>query len=186
VSLPDLSYPELLEAEALATANRRRPARMALIFLFFFAALYFLWESAAGSRFEYLVIHDMIVRPAAWIIQQVWPEQHVVARGHQLLSPGGRLNVLVGCDGLEMLFLLWAAFFAYPFSWRVRMTGLISGAILIYVVNQGRIVTLWHVWISDRALFPALHGVVLPLVMVAFCLAFFMIFLVRYDVRRSP
>lgn len=184
--MPDLSYRELLAHEARAEANRRHPARMALVFLSCFLLLHLLWEFAAGTGVERVVIHDVIVRPVAWIVQQIWPEQQVLARGHQLLSPSGRLNILTGCDGLETLFLLWAAFLAYPFAWRVRMSGLALGAVFIYVINQGRIVALWQAWLSDRALFATLHGVVLPLVMVACCLVFFLVFLVHHGASGAP
>lgn len=184
--MPDASYWEMLAAEARAEAARRRPAWMAMIFLSVFLLLHLSWESAAGSGVERLIINDLIVRPAAWIIQQFWPDQQVVARGHQLLSPTGRLNILTGCDGLETLFLLWAAFLAYPFAWRERVSGFVLGAVFIYAINQGRIVTLWQAWLSDRALFEALHGVVLPLVMVACCLVFFLVFLVRHGAPDTP
>jgi exosortase/archaeosortase family protein len=175
----------MLAAEARTEAVRRRPAWMAMIFLAVFMLLHLSWDSAAGSGFERLIINDLIVRPAAWVIQQFWPDQQVVARGHQLLSPNARLNILVGCDGLETLFLLWAAFLAYPFAWRVRLIGFALGAVFIYVINQGRIVALWHAWLIDRDLFAALHGVVLPLVMVACCLVFFLLFLVRHGAPET-
>lgn len=171
----------MLDAETRAVANRRRPRRMMLIFLGAFLVLHLLWYSAAGTGFERMVIHDIIVRPAAWIIQLFWPDQQVVARAHQLLSPAGRLSILTGCDGMETLFLLWAAFIAYPFSWRTRLIGFTLGALAVYAVNQGRIVTLWQAWIFDRALFAPLHGVVLPLAMVAFCMLFFLAFLAQRE-----
>lgn len=176
-----MSYGELLQAEARATANRRRPLRVALIFLFVFLVLRLLWALADGTGFERMVIHDLITRPAAWVIQQVWPDHGAVARGHQILAPVGRLNILVGCDGLETLFLLVAAFVAYPFSWRARMLGIGLGAVLVYGLNVGRIAWLWQAWISDRAVLALLHGIVLPMVMIVFCLAYFLLFLARND-----
>jgi exosortase/archaeosortase family protein len=179
--LPDLSYEALLKAEAQAQLQRRRPLWIAVIFLFVFCVLALLWDSAGGTAFERLIIHDLTVRPAAWVIGQVWPEQNVVAQGHRLLSPLGRLNILVGCDGLETLFLLVAAFVAYPFTWRARLTGLALGTALIFCVNQARIVLLWQAWLSDRSLFALLHGILLPAAMIVCCLAFFIAFLVRHD-----
>ena len=100
---------------------------MLLLFLATFLSLQYVWEMSRGSAVERFVIHDLTVTPAAWIIDQIWPEAGVEAREHRLVAPTGRLNILNGCEGLETLFLLLAAFVAYPFSWRSRLFGLFPG-----------------------------------------------------------
>jgi hypothetical protein len=59
------------------------------------------------------------------------------------------------------------------------------GALLVFVLNQGRIIALWHAFVSDRALFGLLHGTVLPLALIAACLVFFLYFLGRHDPRPA-
>ena len=130
-----------------------------------------------GTPLESLVIHDATVKPAVWLISLITPGSGVEAQGFKMVSPQGRLNILNGCEGLETLFLLIAAFVAYPMSWKRRFTGLSLGLIVVFVANQARIVGLWYAFLYDRSLFGALHGVVLPLVLVAICLLFFMSFL---------
>jgi len=180
-----ISYPEMLEAEARAAARRRRPARMLAIFLAVFFALQYAWEMSRGTWLERVVIDHATVAPAAWLIDGLWPGQEVRAVGHRLISPQGRLNVLNGCEGLETLFLLVAAVLAYPFTWRARLLGLLLGTLLVYVLNQVRLVWLWHAFQQDRALFGLLHGTVLPLVMVAICLLGFLWFVARHDPRPA-
>lgn len=174
-------YQELLDAEARAEADRRRPLRLLLIFLAVFFALQYGWEMSRGSALERLVIHDLTATPAAWLIDWIWPESGVLAVDHRLVSSQGRLNILNGCEGLETLFLLTAAFIAYPFRWPTRLLGLGLGTLLVFALNQGRIVALWYAFIHDRALFGVLHGVVLPLALVACCLVFFLAFLARHE-----
>lgn len=183
--MPDLSYDEFLRREAEAESRRRRPLRLLLLFLATFLALQYAWEMSRGTALERLVIHDLTVRPAAWIIDRVWPDAGVEAREHRLVGPRGRLNVLNGCEGLETLFLLLAAFVAYPFGWRARLLGMGLGSLLVFVLNQGRIVALWHAFTGDRALFGILHGTVLPLALVAACLVFFLSFLDRGGPRPA-
>lgn len=175
--MPDLSYPELLEAEARAEARRRHPLRLLTVFLLAFFALQYGWEMARGSAVERLVIDRLTVQPAAWLIDELWPEHGVAAQGHRLVSAHGRLNVLNGCEGLETLFLLVAAFLAYPLAWRARLAGILSSIGLVFVLNQGRIVLLWQAWLSDRTHFGLLHGTLLPLALVALSLLFFLAFL---------
>lgn len=180
-----ISYQELLDAEARAAARRRRPLRMLLIFLAIFFALQYAWEMGRGTWLERVVIDQATVAPAAWLIDSLWPGQGIQANGHRLVSPQGRINVLNGCEGLETLFLLVAAVLAYPFPWRARLVGLLLGTLLVYGLNQARLVLLWHAFQQDRALFGLLHGTVLPLVMVAVCLLGFLWFVARHDPRPA-
>ncbi|MDD4882148.1 MAG: exosortase/archaeosortase family protein [Gallionellaceae bacterium] len=179
--MPDLSYEEFLRAEAESEARRRRPARLLPLFVVAFLALHYAWEASRGTALERFVIHDLTVQPAAWIIDTLWPGSGVRPQGHRLVAPAGRLNILNGCEGLETLFLLLAAFAAYPFPWRARLPGMAMGVGLVYVLNQTRIVLLWQTFTHDKTLFGILHGTVLPLAMVAGCLAFFLVFLSRHE-----
>lgn len=181
--MSDLSYPEFLAAEARAEARRRHPLRLVLLFLATFLVLQYGWEMSRGTALERFVIHDLTVRPAAWVIGGIWPEAGVAAREHRLVAPAGRLNILNGCEGLETLFLLLAAFVAYPLAWRSRLLGMALGLALVFVLNQARIVLLWQVWTGERALFGLLHGTLLPLALIAACLAYFLVFLARHDPR---
>ncbi len=183
--MQNTSYQELLEEEARAEARRRHPLRLLLIFLTAFFILQYGWEMSRGSLIERAVIDHATVVPAAWLIDSLWPGQEIHAEGHRLVSPHGRLNVLNGCEGLETLFLLVAAVLAYPFPWRVRVLGLVLGTLLVYGLNQTRLVLLWHAFLQDRAFFGLLHGTVLPLAMVALCLLGFLWFVARHDARPA-
>jgi exosortase/archaeosortase family protein len=183
--MPDLSYQEFLQSEARQQARLRSPLRLLALFLAAFFALQYAWEMCRDTPVEQVVIHDFTARPAAWLIHQIWPEEGVRAAGHRLVSEQGRLNILNGCEGLETLFLMTAAFIAYPFVWRARLLGMALGALLVFVLNQGRIIALWHAFLHDRALFGILHGTVLPLAMVAVCLIYFLVFLSRGEPRPA-
>jgi len=183
--MADQSYDEFLRAEAQTEARRRHQLRLLLLFLATFLSLQYAWESSRETTVERIVIHDLTVRPAAWMIDTLWPGSDVQAQGHRLVAPAGRLNILNGCEGLETLFLLLAAFVAYPFTWRARLLGMALGIGLVFVLNQARIIALWHVFLHDKSLFGLLHGTVLPLTLVAACLAFFLAFLSRHDTAAA-
>jgi exosortase/archaeosortase family protein len=65
------------------------------------------------------------------------------------------------------MLLLVAAFAAFPMGWRRAASGIALGLLLIWLLNQGRIVALFYAVRHDLALFNLLHGYVLPLVIVA-------------------
>jgi len=179
------SHSEIIAAESRAQARRRQPWRVLLIFLAVFFALQYGWEMGRDSAVERVFIDELTVRPAAWIIDRLWPAFQVHAEGHRLVAAAGRLNILNGCEGMETLFLLAAAFFAYPFAWRTRLLGLVAGTLLVFALNQARIVVLWHAFLHDRAWFGVLHGTVLPVLLVAACLVYFLALLGR-EAPRPP
>lgn len=158
-------------------ANTYRTFYLLALFAVTFFALQFSWEQCRASHIEKWVIDGATVIPATWTVNQLWPDQTVVAQKNSLISANGRLNILNGCEGLETLFLLIAAFFAYPLTWQVRAKGIVLSTLLIYGLNQARIVLLWWVINSRPALFGLLHGTVLPLVLIAIALLFFLSFL---------
>lgn len=146
---------------------RNSRIRPLAIFLITFITLQTSWELCRGSIIERAIIDHATVIPASWWLQRLWPEQSIHADGHSLVSPTNRLNILNGCEGLETLFLLAAAFMAFPLNWRLRVIGIVSSILLIYVLNQLRIVLLWWATRSAPQLFSLLHGTVLPLTLIA-------------------
>ena len=180
------SYDEWQAQQAHAEARRRHPLRLVLVFLVAFFALQHAWSLCRGTALERLVIDQGTVMPAAALIRTLGARQNVVADGHSLVAPGARLNVINGCEGLETVFLLVAAFVSYPLSWTRRAVGVMLGTVLVYTLNQLRLVLLWHAWLSDRGIFGLLHGTVLPLALIAMCLVYFLWFLRRNSDPSIP
>jgi len=138
----------------------------ALVFLSVFFILQMGYGASRGSAFEHFVITDLTVVPAAAVIKFLTPAVQVQALGNQLLAPGGGIVVLKGCEGTEIMFMLAAAFAAVVIPWRRRLTGLGLGIVLVFCLNQVRLVTLFYVHRSDPHLFNLLHGTVAPIVLI--------------------
>lgn len=79
---------------------------------------------------------------------------------------GGSINVLNGCEGVEVLFLLVAALLIAPITLSRRTYGLLAGTLFVWLLNQGRILALFYTNRSDKELFALLHGTIAPLVMI--------------------
>jgi exosortase family protein XrtM len=153
-------------------------ARMAL-FLGVFATQQLAWQALRGSVVEQWVIHWATVRPAALWINLLTPAIQVQAVDFALVAPGGGLNILNGCEGTEALFLLAAAFVAAPLSAARRRQGLLLGIVVVFVVNQLRILILFYAYRSDPGLFDPLHGTVTPIGVVLLVAAYFYFWLLR-------
>jgi len=162
---------------------RGRSGWRILGFLATFVVLELSWEAARGTALERLVIHDATVRSATFLINALTPALAAQASESSIRAAGGGLNIRNGCEGLEVLFLLTAAFVVAPVPWRQRAAGLLLGTALIYVANEARIVGLFYAYRSDPALFDQLHSTVTPVAMILIVAFYFYAWLDR--TRRS-
>ena len=138
-----------------------------VIFLGVFFALQWLWGAARDTWIERIVIHEATVKPAAALVQVLTPEVNARPVAASIKAPGGGLNILNGCEGTEIMFLLIAAFAAVRLSGRRKLIGLALGLGLVFVLNQARILTLFYAYRNERSLFDILHTTILPAVLVA-------------------
>jgi len=153
--------------------------RRVIIFVAVFSVLQLAWQAGTESNAARMFIEKTIVAPAAFAINLSTPAVKAYASGSHLRSPGGGINIINGCDGMELLFLLIAGFTVAPLAWRSRILGVLAGIPLIYVLNQARILALFYSNRNDPDLFDALHGFVAPLVMVLLIAAYFYVWLFR-------
>lgn len=150
--------------------------RLAL-FLVLFASLQGLYGAAKDTWLERLVIDRVTVQTAAWLIDAVDPSVGVEPVGPRLRAPGGGINVLGGCEGTEVVFLMIAAMLVAPLSWRARLIGLLAGTAFVFVLNQARVIALFYAFRADKALFDMLHGIVAPLLLIIAAASFFVVWL---------
>ncbi len=96
-------------------------------------------------------------------------------------APGGGLNVLQGCDGAELLWLLTAAFVVAPLPWLWRLGGWLAGLLLVWLLNVGRIASLFFAWRADPQWFDWLHNYIGPLLLIALLALY-----VHWVMQRAP
>lgn len=155
-------------------------------FLLLFAALQGTYTAQRGGALERFVIDTLTVRTAAALIDWGWPAIGVVADGPRLRAPGGGLNVLNGCEGVDIAFLLLAAMAVAPIPWRRRLLGLVAGLPLVFLLNQLRVIALFHAYRHDRDGFDLLHGGVAPLLMVLVVGVFYLVWVERSVTPERP
>lgn len=166
-----LAYDEFLKRRA--QPRRLGTGGTVLLFLAVFFAMQWAWNQSRDTAVERLVIHQATVRPAVFLINLFDGTAAARAEGARITSPSGGINILNGCEGTEALFLLVAAFSVAPLALRAKLSGLLLGTMLIYGLNQLRIVALFHAWRDNRFWFDVLHGYVAPTAIVMAVLAFF-------------
>jgi exosortase family protein XrtM len=159
----------------------RNEFTFALLFLAIFAVLSSLYAMARDTAVERLLIDELTVKPAAALIALVAPNEQVAAQGYRLVSPQARLSVRNACEGIETMLLLASAILAYRASWRDKAWGVMLGTLLVYALNQLRIVSLFYAFRHDRAFFEALHGYVAPVILILLAGVYFLWWLSRYS-----
>lgn len=143
------------------------------IFLGVFFTLQWAWGAAHDTAVERLLIHEATVKPAAVLIRTITPEVAARPVAASIKAPGGGLNILNGCEGTEVMFLLIAAFAAVRLGWKRRLVGLALGLGLVFALNQARILALFYAFRNERTLFDLLHTTVLPVVLIAAVVLYF-------------
>jgi exosortase family protein XrtM len=142
-------------------------------FLAIFMALQAGWEATRGTWVERLWIHDLTVGSATFLIHLMTPEVKAVAEGSRIVAPGGGLNILLGCEGTDVVFMLAAAFAVFPMAARWRLSGMACGLLWVFVLNQLRIVALFYAFRSNQGLFDLIHATIAPLLVVVLVALFF-------------
>ncbi len=166
--------------EPVAQGARKLSVLRVTAFLSVFFVLQGLYGAAAGTWFERLVIDQLTVKTAATLINAIDPTVAVVASGSSLKAAGGGLNVLNGCEGTDVAFLLASAMLVAPIAWRWRAAGIVVATTIIFAANQARVLALFYAFRADRVYFDALHGYVGPLILIAIGAAFFAFWIDRF------
>ena len=110
------------------------------------------------------------------------------ATAHQVVlqspSNGFAMEVIDGCNGDDVVVLLWAAILAYPASWSQKGKGLLAGTATIYVINFLRIISLFYLGQYNTQWFEFAHLYVWESVFVLLTLTIFWMWVRRMAAPR--
>ncbi len=147
--------------------------RQVVTFVVVFAALQLSWQWLQGSRVQIFLVNDLTVRSGTMLVNWLTPAVHAQAVNSTILSIGGGLNIINGCEGVEALCVLVAAFAVAPISWHSRGLGVLCGLPFVFVVNEARILALFYAHRDNTGLFDLLHGTVTPAAVILLVCAYF-------------
>ena len=150
------------------------------VFALIFTGLQLGWQSVRDTAAGRVLVEDVVVNSATTLINTLTPATHARAEGTMVRARGGSLNIVNGCEGTEALFLLAAAFAVAPLRWRARLMGFLLGALVVYAVNELRILALFYANRHDQALFEVLHATVTPIAVIVLVAGYFHAWLVTH------
>lgn len=114
---------------------------------------------------EVIYLHG-VSKPCAELINWFSPFESVMARQNHILSGKADLEIVRGCDGAGVLFLLISAIVVFPSTWRHKLIGLAMGIALLYSLNLLRVIGLYYVIAYTPAYFLLIHTYLAPTFMV--------------------
>src|SRR5581483_7868741 len=72
-------------------------------------------------------------------------------------AKGFSMEVRDGCNGVNVVILLWAAMLAYPSNLKWKLTGLVGGLAAIQLLNLFRLISLYYLGQYSPSLFQFAH-----------------------------
>lgn len=159
-----------------------------------FAAIYLaLYAAYMGIPDRWLVeqaYFHAIVGPGAAAIHALVAAEPVQAVGNRLVSGDSTIEIVRGCDGAGVLFLILAAMAAVAAmrraTPRATLWGMLGALAAVWAVNQARVVTLYFAVTRHPAWFVPLHTLVFPTLFVLLGLAYFTLWSAGSVGRGSP
>ena len=139
-----------------------------------YAAFHFAYNQIPDDYLRNTIYPNVIGHAAAETIKTLTPDRTVVVSNNALISPRAKMNIVRGCDGSGVWFMLSAAIIGFGASFRQTITGLEAGTITDYIINQIRIVGLYYVIEHNRAWFPPVHTYYAPTLIIILIAGFFL------------
>jgi exosortase H (IPTLxxWG-CTERM-specific) len=169
---PSPSQTRAVQAEEASAPPQNRMVRFLVLFPIFLAVGFcgllipFLHPAVTGFTRGLVEISAIVIR----LFGGSATAQQVVL---QSPSSGFAMEVIDGCNGDDVVVLLWAAILAYPASWKQKGKGLLAGTAAIYVINFLRIISLFYLGQYNRQWFEFAHLYVWESVFVLLTLTIF-------------
>lgn len=96
------------------------------------------------------------------------------------------VSVVRGCDSIYPTAMLWAALFAYSATWKSRLIGLFGGAIVLFLLNIVRILTMFYVGSYYPSLFDIVHVYAWQALFILLTLAVWLFWAAKISRSKTP
>ncbi|MEM7466406.1 MAG: exosortase family protein XrtM [Pseudomonadota bacterium] len=153
--------------------NLSPQVRFVVLFILLYAVMHFSYLAVPIEYLINFVYRWCINEPAAWVINTLTAPDTVRVEGHRLISKTAILEIVRGCDGSGVFFIMASAILAFSASFKFKAWGVLSGLVLIYLLNQTRVVVLYFVVSIKPDWFTPLHTYYIPTLLIIIMCCFF-------------
>jgi exosortase family protein XrtM len=137
-----------------------------ILFVVCYVLLDYCYFKIPVDLFINVIYYHGVVAVCAELINMFASLEQVLAQQNHLISSKADLEIVRGCDGAGVLFLLVSAILTFPGKWRWKLIGLALGICLIYLINIVRICILYFVIAYHPDWFSLIHTYLAPTFMV--------------------
>ncbi|MBI4605740.1 MAG: archaeosortase/exosortase family protein [Planctomycetes bacterium] len=97
-------------------------------------------------------VEEPVMALDAWLTHVLLRVLGIATRleGKVVSSSGFSIEVIPECTGVFVFLILLALTLAYPASWRARGAGILLGAVLLFALNEVRLVSLFVLGLRAR------------------------------------
>lgn len=106
------------------------------------------------------------------------------AQGSLISSPQFSVDINIGCDAVEPTAIFVAGILSFPVSFRKKISGLIAGIPVFFVMNLVRIISLFIAGVHNKSLFETLHTVIFQITFILMAVGLWLLWLRRVTTRR--
>ncbi|MCX7102821.1 MAG: exosortase family protein XrtM [Methylobacter sp.] len=146
--------------------TKRQEWQQIILFIGFYVLLDYGYFKIPVDLFINVIYYHGVVTVCADFINIIAPLENVVAQQNHLISANANLEIVRGCDGAGVLFLVISAILAFPSKVNRKLIGLLLGIALIYIINLLRISILYFVVAYHPDWFSLIHTYLAPTFMV--------------------
>lgn len=161
------------------------PKHFLILFIIGYVLMHILYFLIPDSFLLGTIYRWVIVLPSVAAINLLSPQEGVHGVASAIVSGRASLEVVRGCDGSGAIFLLSSAILAFPSRWRAKLLGFAGGFLLVYGLNQVRIIGLYFVEAYRKDWFTLLHVYLAPTLVVIVSALYFVSWAIRQHVSRG-
>jgi exosortase H (IPTLxxWG-CTERM-specific) len=96
------------------------------------------------------------------------------------------VSVVRGCDSIYPTAMLWAALLAYSATWKSRLIGLLGGAVVLFLLNIVRILTMFYIGSYFPSLFDIVHVYAWQALFILITLAVWLFWAAKISRAKTP
>jgi len=148
--------------------------RFVVVAAVLYGLMHLAYHKVPDDTLREVIYPNLIGHAAAKVINTITPDRYVRVSDNKIASKKAVLNIVRGCDGSGVWFMLLAAVLGYGAKFKHTLVGLVLGSLTVYLVNQLRIIGLYYLVEYNRMLFPAVHTYFAPTLIVFIIAAFFL------------
>lgn len=150
-----------------------RPRRFIFVFVLLYLVMHGLYLLVPDRVLAEHVYPLAVGSVSAAAINAISPDARARAEANSVKSTRAQLDIVRGCDGSGVVFIVTAATLAFATSMRRKLVGLLLGLVVVYVINQVRIVGLYFVVANRVEWFPFLHTYLAPTLIILLVCVYF-------------